>query len=87
MQLSIEISLYPLQDDYIPVIKSFIDAANNYTDVTVITSTMSTRLIGEYDIVMKLLNEQIKISFEKFGKQVFVCKFINGALHPTEEYV
>lgn len=87
MKLSVEISLYPLQDDYIPAIKSFIEAANQYADVTVITSTMSTRLIGDYDAVMGLLHEQVKKSFENYGKQVFVCKFINDELLPSENYI
>ena len=43
---------------------------------------MSTQIFGEYDLVMNVLNQEIKKSYETFGKAIFVCKFINGDLSP-----
>ncbi|KUM54163.1 YkoF family thiamine/hydroxymethylpyrimidine-binding protein [Rheinheimera sp. EpRS3] len=82
MQLSVEISKYPLADDYIGPIKGFIEQLNKYPDVTVLTNTMSTQLFGDYDAVMQALQACIKWSFEQYGKVVFVCKFIHGDLRP-----
>ncbi len=84
MELSVEISKYPLNQDYIPFIKDFIDRLNQYPDLKVLTNTMSTQIFGEYDLVMQVLNQEFKKSFECFGKVIFVCKFINGDLSPNE---
>jgi len=82
MKLSVEISKYPLNQDYIPFIKDFIDRLNAHEGLKVITNTMSTQVFGDYDLVMNVLNQEIKKSYETFGKAIFVCKFINGDLSP-----
>ncbi|MBU2967776.1 hypothetical protein KO527_00155 [Pseudoalteromonas sp. C2R02] len=82
MELSVEISKYPLNQDYIPFIKDFIDRLNAHEGLKVITNTMSTQIFGDYDLVMSVLNQEIKKSYETFGKAIFVCKFINGDLSP-----
>ncbi|OCQ18172.1 hypothetical protein A7985_24840 [Pseudoalteromonas luteoviolacea] len=82
MQLSVEISKYPLNSDYIPFIKSFIERLNTHKGLKVITNTMSTQIFGDYDDVMNVLQKEIKASYEQFGKCVFVCKFISGDLSP-----
>lgn len=43
------------------------------------TNGMSTQIFGEYDVVMKILNEEIKVSFEK-PYSVFVMKVVNADL-------
>ena len=82
MKLSVEISKYPLHQDYIPFIKDFIERLNTYEGLKVITNTMSTQIFGDYDLVMQVLNTEIKRSYEQFGKAIFVCKFISGDLSP-----
>lgn len=82
MQLSIEISKYPLANEYIPPIKGFIDELNAQPGLTVLTNTMSTQVFGEYDAVMQALQHCIRWSFERYGKVVFVVKFIHGDLRP-----
>ena len=82
MQLSVEISKYPLADDYITPIKGFIEQLNTYPDLKVLTNTMSTQVFGDYDVVMQAQQACIKWSFEHYGKVVFVCKFIHGDLRP-----
>lgn len=76
MKLSVEISLYPLADDFLPAIDSVIERFNQYPEIEVITSYTSTCLYGEYDRVMAVLQNEIKHSFEQFGRSVFVAKFI-----------
>ena len=85
MQLSVEISKYPLHQDYIPFIKGFIDRLNEHTELKVLTNTMSTQVFGEYDLVMKVLSQEIKRSYQEFGKAIFVCKFISGDLSPEQK--
>jgi len=82
MQLSVEISKYPLTQNYIPEIQSFIDRLNTYATIKVVTNTMSTQIFGEYDDVMNALKNEMKTSFEKDVKQIMVVKFINSDLRP-----
>lgn len=82
MKLSVEISKYPLHQDYIPFIQGFIDRLNEYNDLKVITNTLSTQTFGDYDLVMQVLSTEIKRSYEEFGKAIFVCKFLSGDLSP-----
>lgn len=83
MELSVEISKYPLADDYIPAIKDFIDRLNSTSGISVVGNTMSTQIFGEYDLVMSVLTTEMKHSYEKFGKAIFVCKFIGTNLDPA----
>ena len=80
MTISVEISYYPLHgDDFIEPIKAFIDRLNRHPEITVQTNGMSTQIFGEYDVVMKILNEEIRISFEN-PYSVFVMKVVNADL-------
>ncbi|WP_334078395.1 hypothetical protein [Microbulbifer sp. M83] len=85
MKISVEISKYPLRDEYIPAIQDFIDRLNQHPDLRVITNTMSTQVFGDYDLVMDTLKQEIRASYEKFGRAIFVCKFIDGDLAPAEK--
>jgi uncharacterized protein YqgV (UPF0045/DUF77 family) len=83
LQLSVEISKYPLADDYIPAIKDFIDRLQAIEGLSVVGNTMSTQVFGDYDLVMDTLKEEIRRSYEQFGKAIFVCKFIGANLDPA----
>ncbi len=76
MKTSVDISLYPLTEDYIPAIKEFIKRLQQYPDVEVIRNDLSTQLYGDYDIVMDLLKAEIRNSWDKYGKGIFVVKFL-----------
>ncbi|WP_299587357.1 hypothetical protein [uncultured Microbulbifer sp.] len=86
MQLSVEISMYPLKDEYIPSIQAFIARLNSHSDLRVITNTMSTQVFGEYDLLMDILKIEMRKSYEQFGRAIFVCKFIDGDLAPAESH-
>lgn len=78
MQLSVEISKYPLADDYIPAIKDFIERLQAVEGLSVVCNTMSTQVFGDYDLVMSTLAAEMKRSCEQFGKAIFVYKMIPG---------
>ncbi len=82
MQISVELSCYPLADDFIPMISRFIKKINQHPEVTAITNTMSTQLFGESEVVMSILNKAMESSWAEDGKAIFVCKFINAELNP-----
>lgn len=90
MNLSVEISMYPLQDGYIAKIDDFLDDINARAVTTgsidIRTSNMSTRIFGDYDSVSALLAHAMKTSMQKHGKIVFVCKFLQGDARELEHY-
>ena len=77
MQVMVELSLYPLLNEYIPPIKDFIDRLNSYSEITVSTSSTSTQVTGDYSVVMKLLGEEMQRTHEEVGQAIFVAKFLN----------
>ncbi len=77
MQVMVELSLYPLANEYLPPIKSFIERLNAYDDLSVSTSATSTQVAGEYGRVMSVLGEEMQRTHEEVGQAVFVAKFLN----------
>jgi len=80
MKTTVEISNYPLNEDYEPPILDFIGRLNANENLTIKTNATSTQITGDYDEVMGILQKEIKASFEKYGKAIFVMKVLNGAL-------
>jgi len=83
MKTSAEISYYPLNQEYVPPIREFIDRINTYEGLTVRTNGMSTQIFGEYDILMNALTIEIRDSFNH-PHSVFVMKIINADLNTRE---
>ena len=40
-------------------------------------------MFGDYDLVMDTLKEEMRLSWEQFGKSIFVFKFIGTNLDPA----
>ena len=83
MVTAAEISKYPLNADYEPAILDFIARINKYDALTVVTNTLSTQIYGPHEIVMNAVSTEMKHSWEKYGKAVFVCKFLHGDFSPS----
>jgi uncharacterized protein YqgV (UPF0045/DUF77 family) len=82
MKTSVEISYYPLSQEFVPPIREFIDRMNRYEGLVAMTNGMSTQIFGEYDTLMAALVKEIKHSFEN-PHSVFVLKVINADLNNT----
>lgn len=80
MRVAVDISLYPLSDDFIPPIKDVIERLNTYGSIEVVTNPMSTQLRGEYDDVMAAISQEVKTSFETSPKAVFAIKILNNPI-------
>jgi len=78
MDVSVDISLYPLQDEYIPMIKDLIERVQQREGIDVSTNALSTQLFGEYRTVMSAVTEELEYSFQTWGKAVLVAKIVNG---------
>ncbi len=79
MNVSVEISYYPLNVEYVPPIKDFIRRMNTYENLRVKTNGMSTQIFGLYSEVMDALRAEIEKSFE-LPHSVFVLKIVNADL-------
>jgi len=82
MKVSVEISLYPLDQNYIPPIQDFIDRLQAYGELKVIGNTMSTQVYGDYDKVFEILNTEMQRTHQHTPKAAFVMKVLNGDLSP-----
>jgi uncharacterized protein YqgV (UPF0045/DUF77 family) len=86
MDIGVEISLYPLKADFVPVIHEFLERVNRVPQLRVVTSSMSTQIFGPFDAVMQLLQQELRTTFETLAgandKAVFVMKVL-GPLPPA----
>ena len=76
MHIAVEISLYPLDQNYIPKIQDFIDRLNAHGRLKVITNSMSTQVFGTYEDVFGALVPELRTTFERNEKAVFVMKVL-----------
>jgi uncharacterized protein YqgV (UPF0045/DUF77 family) len=76
MDIGVEISLYPLRNDYIPPIRGFIERLNADGRFKVLTNDMSTQVFGRYEDVMEALTRELRPTFEREGKAIFVMKVL-----------
>ena len=76
MEIGVEISLYPLDADFIPPIQAFIDRLNAVGRLRVVTNSMSTQIFGSYEDVFGALTREMRATFERADKAVFVMKVL-----------
>ena len=80
MKVAVDISLYPLTENFIPPIQDVIERLNGYDGIEVSTNPMSTQIRGEYDEVMAALHTEIRETFETVPKAVFAIRILNNPL-------
>ena len=79
MNISVEISYYPLQDEYVQSILEFIDRLKSYSELQIKSNGISTQVFGKYGDVMRVLTLEIEKSFA-IPNSVFILKIINSDL-------
>jgi len=77
MEISVELTLTPLHDDYEPSIIQFIKKLRA-SKLTVLENPLSTQVYGEYDEVMKVLTVEIKESFELIERGILWMKIVKS---------
>ena len=78
MKVAVDISLYPLDKDFIPPIKDVIARLNQHDRLEIWTNAMSTQIVGEFDDVMEAMRREIGATFEQLPKAIFVIKMLNN---------
>lgn len=80
MQITVEISFYPLKEDFGSPILDLIAEIKSRGNLVVRTNTLSTQITGEYDEVMGQLKDALKKSFDQGFKATAVMKIFNEGL-------
>ncbi len=80
MRVAVDISLYPLQEEFLEPIEDVIRRFNEHEAVEVETNAMSTQIRGEYEDVMPVLEREIRRTFEQVPKAVFAIRILNNPL-------
>ena len=86
MVCSVEISMYPLKEDFKPSIIAFIKNLRKYPFIKVDTNGMSTQVFGEYKIVMNTINTEMENTFLNENSVVFSLKVINSDLEEKPNF-
>ncbi len=89
MEIGVEISLYPLAEDFGPRIKAFLERLRAAGRFKVVTSSLSTQVFGDYDEVVGALAREMRAvltevgeSGKPTGKAVFLLKVFGPLAEP-----
>jgi uncharacterized protein YqgV (UPF0045/DUF77 family) len=80
MIITADISMYPLDENFIEPITKFIKQLRTYDGLEIVTNQLSTQVKGDFDQVGAAINDCIRVSMEGEQKVVFVTKFLNADL-------
>lgn len=78
MEISVDISMYPLQKEFEAPILAFIDQLEKEPRVEVMRNELSTQVHGEYTIIMPLLEKEMFSVFTHIPDTIFVLKLVGN---------
>ena len=87
MHVTVEISLYPLVEDYTSIIIEFINSLKEETDINVYSTAMSTYVTGDYDKVMSTLTAELKRLYTKMPDSSTIVKIIPKDLNVEKGFL
>jgi uncharacterized protein YqgV (UPF0045/DUF77 family) len=85
MNISVELTLTPLQDNFEPAIIHFIKKLRA-SGLIVMENPLSTQVYGDYDEVMTILNTEIKEAFELIDNGLLYMKIVKTDRHDYEPH-
>lgn len=77
MNISVELTLTPLQDDFEPPIQAFIKQLRT-SGYTVLENPLATQIYGDYDGIMALLTREIKESLASLEHGLLTLKIVKS---------
>jgi uncharacterized protein YqgV (UPF0045/DUF77 family) len=80
MQITVDISMYPLDADYKPAIKAFIRDLRNCPSLHLVTNQLSTQVTGEYLAVTGAINDCMQRAMHHDATVVFAVRYVNRGL-------
>ena len=85
MNIAVELTFSPLQDDFEEHIIAFIKKLRS-SGLTVLENPLSTQVYGEYATVMQVLHIEIKTAFELMDKGLIFMKIVKTDRHEYEPH-
>ncbi|MDX1459900.1 MAG: hypothetical protein R3348_02480 [Xanthomonadales bacterium] len=80
MHITAELSLYPLDREYIPLIKRFIGALQSHTNLDIVVNQMSTQVSGDFSAVTGAINQAMRECLSGPERAALVVKYLNTSL-------
>ncbi|MCJ7467442.1 MAG: hypothetical protein MUO53_12205 [Maribacter sp.] len=77
MEISVELTFSPLQDDYEDHIKNFIKKLRA-SGLIILENPLSTQIYGGYEEVMTVLHAEIKEAFQLMDKGLLYLKIVKS---------
>jgi uncharacterized protein YqgV (UPF0045/DUF77 family) len=77
MEISVELTLSPLQNDFEPIIIAFIKKLRA-SGLIVIENPLSTQVFGDYDQVMEVLQKEMKTALTMMEAGVLYIKLVKS---------
>ncbi|HFQ62411.1 MAG TPA: hypothetical protein ENK39_08980 [Epsilonproteobacteria bacterium] len=78
MEISVDISMYPLQQEFEAPILAFISQLEKEGTVEVVRNELSTQIHGDYKTIMALLEKEMFSVFTEIPDSIFVLKFVGN---------
>jgi uncharacterized protein YqgV (UPF0045/DUF77 family) len=77
MNISVELTLIPLQDDFEPAIINLIKRLRA-SGLTILENPLSTQVYGDYDTVMNVLQKEMKIALMAIENGLLYIKIVKS---------
>lgn len=87
MKTTVEMSLYPLIEDYTEVIINLIKNLKSHSSIEVKTTAMSTYVTGEFRDVMRILTDELEKVYENIPDSATVIKIIPKPLNVSSGFL
>lgn len=78
MEISVDISMYPLQKEFEAPILAFIAELEKEQRVEVVRNELSTQVHGDYKVIMALLEKEMFSVFTEIPDSIFVLKLVGN---------
>lgn len=85
MQITAEISLYPLHEKYESIIIDFIKKLQSRSNLDVAVNGMSTQIRGEMSEVFRTIEVTLSDTFREQSQVVAVVKYLGKPVKPGEQ--
>ncbi|WP_029933854.1 hypothetical protein [Thiomicrospira pelophila] len=76
MNISLDISMYPLQDEFCQPIIDFIERLEQAPGLVLERNSLSTQVFGDYRTIMNLMTKELETVFEQNPHTIFVMKMV-----------
>lgn len=79
MITTVEISMYPLREHFVPAIDGLIallEKRATEEDFKMVVQPTCTLVCGPFDVVLKAVHESIAATHQQFGQAVYVTKIL-----------